>query len=252
MAFPEKDYDKLKSLQKKLGISKEDVFYAVENGILRACIWLPLRYVERVAIKDCTFVFERHEHQCGFVGVRPEDCRRICSTGSARLRIFNCVCEAHHILRLAYEPPQPSIAVRINDLVVLKEDQQKFKQHYNIAETNVVDLHPEKPTDRFIATNDYRYVKLGDQEFHLGDIQARIIQMLHDASQSHKPWVHGKTLLHESASNAIRIRDIFKSKKGWRDLIISDDRGYYRLNIPIEQPEKSALHQTMENTAATA
>lgn len=252
MAFPAKDYERLKSLEQKWGMSRDDMLYAIENGLLRTCIWLPLRYVERIAMKDLTFVFEKYEHQSGFVGVRPEDCRRICSTGCANLRIFNSVCAADNIIRLAYEPPQPDVSVRISDLIILKEDQQKFEQNYDIPETNVVDLHPERPPDGFIATNDYRYVKLGDQEFHLGDIQARIVQMLHDASQSHKPWVHGKTLLHESASNAIRIRDIFKSKKNWRDLILSNDRGYYRLNIPIEQPEKSALHQTMENTAATA
>lgn len=252
MAFLAKNYNRLESLQQKWNISTEDLFYAIENGILRACIWLPLRYVERIAIRDSIFVFEKQEHQCGFVGVRPEDCRRICSTGCAKLRIFNSVCEVGHILRLAYEPPQPDISVRISDLIVLREDQQKFEHNYEIPEANVVDLYPEKPTERFIATNDYRYVKLGEQEFHLGDIQARIIQMLHDASQSHKPWVHGKTLLHESASNAIRIRDIFKSKKNWRDLIVSDDRGYYRLNIPMEKLEKSAFHKSMENTAATA
>jgi len=250
MAFPAKDYDRLKSLEKKWDISPEDMLYAIENGILRTCIWLPLRYVERIAIKEHKFVFETQEHQCGFVGVRPEDCRRICSTGCAKLRIFNSVNEADHILRLAYEPPQPDISVRISDLIVLKEDQQKFEQNYEIPETNVVDLHPERPPGGFIAAEDYRYVKLDDQEFHLGDIQARIVQMLHDASQSHKPWVHGKTLLHESASNAIRIRDLFKSKKNWRDLIISDDRGYYRLNIPMETLEKSPLYQNMENASA--
>lgn len=252
MAFPAKDYDRLKSLEKKWNISPEDMLYAIENGILRTCIWLPLRYVERIAIKERTFVFEKQEHQCGFVSVRPEDCRLICSTGCAKLRIFNSVSEADHILRLAYEPPQPDISVRISDLIVLKEDQKHFEQSYDIPETNVVDLHPERPPDDFIAAEDYRYVKLGEREFHLGDIQARIVRMLHDASQSHKPWVHGKTLLHESSSNAIRIRDIFKSKKNWRDLIVSDDRGYYRLNIPMEQLEKSAFHKNMENTSAAS
>lgn len=252
MAFPAKDYERLKSLEIKWGMSREDMLYAIENGLLRACIWLPLRYVERIAMKDLTFVFEKHEHQSGFVGVRPEDCRRICSTGCANLRIFNSVCKADNIIRLAYEPPQPDISVRISDLIILKEDQQSFEQNYDIPETNVVDLHPERPPDGFIAAEDYRYVKLGEQEFHLGDIQARIVQMLHDASQSHKPWVHGKTLLHESASNAVRIRDLFKSKKNWRDLIVSDDRGYYRLNIPMEKLEKSAFHKSMENTSAAS
>ena len=44
MAFPEKAYDRLHSLWKRWGISQEDAYYAVENGLLRVCVWLPLRY----------------------------------------------------------------------------------------------------------------------------------------------------------------------------------------------------------------
>ncbi|MCP5361697.1 MAG: hypothetical protein H6908_03520 [Hyphomicrobiales bacterium] len=240
MAFPAKEYNRLQSLQKIWDVSQEDMWYVVESGLLRACIWLPLRFVERGVIKQRKFIFESQETTEGFVGVRPEDCRKICSTGRARLRIFNSVGEDGHILRLPYEPPQPALSVRLHDLVVLKKDRQKFEKTYDICETNVRDLHPDRASSGFMASEDYRYVKLNSREYHLGDIQARVIEMLHDAAQSQKPWVHSKTLLFESGSNAERIRDVFRTQKHWQELIISNKRGYYRLNIPMEKLEASA------------
>ena len=50
MPFPTKDYHRLKSLQKRWGVSQEDIFYAIESGILRVCVWLPMRYVERCVV----------------------------------------------------------------------------------------------------------------------------------------------------------------------------------------------------------
>lgn len=247
MSLPEKKYDRLISLQRRWNIAQEDVFYAIENGLLNTCIWLPLRYVERGAIRNRKFIYECHEHQEGFVGVRPEDCRRICSHGRAKLRIFTSICEDGHILRLAYEPPQPAIFVRMDDLVVLKQDQKKFEQCYDI-EANPLEILPQEKSDTaFSASGDYRYIQAEGKEYHLGDVQARVIEQLHDASQSHQPWVHGKTLIYESGSHAVRLRDLFKNRRTWRGLIISNERGYYRLNVPLEdlhnQPSYSAVER---------
>lgn len=74
-------------------------------------------------------------------------------------------------------------------------------------------------------SNDYRHITLNGHEYRLGDVQARIIE-------SCQPWIHGKTLIYESGSQALRVHDIFKHQRKWRELIKSDDRGYYRLNIP--------------------
>jgi hypothetical protein len=38
MLFPTKDYNKLESLQKTRGVSQENMFYAVENDLLRVCV----------------------------------------------------------------------------------------------------------------------------------------------------------------------------------------------------------------------
>ena len=111
-------------------LSQEDIYYAIENGMLRVCVWMPLRYVERCAVRDNKIVFESYEHKQGFIGVRPEDFFILSSHGRAELRIFHSITVEGNIFRLAHEPPQPDLAVHIHDLVVLKEDREKFEKTY--------------------------------------------------------------------------------------------------------------------------
>lgn len=247
MGFPTKAYDRLHHLWKRWGISQEDAYYAIENDLLRTCVWLPLRFVERGVIKDGKFIYERHESKEGFIGVRPQDFRHICSTGRAKLRVFRSVGQEGHILRLADEPPQPALMVRISDLVVLHEDRKRFEETYGIGQDNTLPFTPKPSIEgQFQFSNDYRHVTLDGKEYHLGDVQARVVEQLHDAARSRQPWVHGKTLIYESGSNAMRVRDIFKHKRDWRSLISSNDRGYYRLNLPLEQfqnrPAEGAIY----------
>ena len=77
MAIPERAYDRLQNLWRRLGLSQEDIYYAIENDQLRTSVWMPMRFMERGVIKDGKFVFVRHECREGFIGVRPQDFHRI-------------------------------------------------------------------------------------------------------------------------------------------------------------------------------
>ena len=57
MAVPERAYDRLQNLWKRLGLSQEDVYYAIENDQLRVSVWMPMRYMERGVIKDGKFIY---------------------------------------------------------------------------------------------------------------------------------------------------------------------------------------------------
>lgn len=240
MGLPiKKEYDRLQSLLTRWGVPQEDVYYAIENGALNTCVWLPLRYLERGVIKNRKFIYEQHEHKGGFVGVRPQDFHRICSCGCCKLRLFRSTTGEGYILRMVDEPPQPSIAVRISDLVVLEKDRKKFEETYNIKADNVLDFVKEPAAPEFSASRDYRHITFEGEDYQLGDVQAQIIEQLYDASLTDNPWVHGKTLIHVAGSRAIRLRDLFKNKSKWRDLIISDARGRYRLNVKADEKKKA-------------
>jgi hypothetical protein len=233
MGFPKKTYDRLHNLPSLWGVSQDDIYYAVESGLLRVCVWLPMRFMERGTMRKGRFAYVEHEHKEGFVGVRPEDFHRIYNTGCAKLRIFRAIKQEGHILRMAYEPPQPAIAVRIHDLVVLEQDRIAFEQAYEITHKPVTAKSVEHAAKQlFSASADYHHIVLNGEEYHLGDIQARVVEQLHDAARSRTQWVHGKTLLFGANSRAIRMRDVFKSKNEWQKIIVSNGRGYYRLNLP--------------------
>ena len=248
MALPEKIYDRLQSMPKRWELSQEDVYYFVENDLLRVCVWMPLRYMERCAIKKKQLVYEEHERQEGFIGIRPEDFHRICSTGRAKLRIFRSVRSGGHVLRMAYEPPQPALSVRIHDLVVLREDRLAFEETYEIKASKAL-VQEKQAKLEFCASADYRTITINGEEFHLGDVQSRIVEQLHDALQSRTQWVHGKTLIHGANSKAIRMRDIFKSKHDWNKIIASNGRGYYRLNVEHESDRSKQSIQTQSMAA---
>lgn len=243
MAFPPKNYDRLCSLGKRWQLSQEDIYYAIENGMLRVCVWMPLRFVERCVVRDNKMVFENHKHKEGFIAVRPKDFYRLSSTGRAKLRIFNSIKADGYVLRLADEPPQPALSVRIHDLMVLKADQETFEKLCEITPVANVDCLHDYTARDFIASADYRRIILNGEEFQLGDVQASIVQQLHDAWESTNQWVHGKTLLYGANSRALRVRDVFKSKSDWNKLVLSDKRGYYRLNLPEKHMKKSTLAQ---------
>lgn len=239
MPLPAKTYDRLHSLWRRWGLTQEDVYYAIENGLLRVCVWMPLRFMERGEIRNKAFIYVEHEHKEGFIGLRPEDFHRICSTGCAKLRIFRSIKEEAHILRMAYEPPQPAISVRIHDLVVLQEDRVKFETSYEICQIKSGEYPAICPSlKEFSASSDYHQISIHGEKFHLGDVQARVVEQLHDAVRSRQQWVHGKTLIHGANSKALRLRDVFKSKSDWGKIIASNGRGYYRLNIEGEPPVK--------------
>lgn len=236
MALPEKAYDRLHSLWRQWGTSQEDVYYAIENGLLRVCVWMPMRYIERGILQEGRFVYERHEHKEGFIGVRPQDFHRISSTGCAKLRIFLSIKEEDRILRMAYEPPQPAISVRIHDLVILRQDREKFETIYQIPQERI-EAYPDACATQkeFSASGDYHHISMNGEEYHLGDVQARIVEQLHDALRSRTQWVHGKILLNNAGSRAMRLRDVFKGKRDWEKIVESNQRGYYRLNIESEK-----------------
>ena len=247
MLFPEKKYLRLHDIKQKWGILQDDLYYAIENGLLRTSIWLPLRYMEIGVVKDGRFNFERQEHVEGFVSLRPQDCHAIFNQGSIRLRIFRSIDDQENVLRLAYEPPQPDISVRINDLLILKEHRELFENKYNITELKNIS-EESKNHPQFTASENYQHVIYGDHEFHFGDVQARIISMLHDAALSRNPWVHGKTLIASTNSRATRMRDIFKKKEIWDHLLCSNQRGSYRLNLPLLYQDDDANVHTATHT----
>ena len=57
------------------------------------------------------------------------------------------------------------------------------------------------------------------------------IRALHEAALRGEAWQSGKAILSSAGSKSLRMADVFKSQQDWRELIRSDRRGGYRLNV---------------------
>lgn len=87
--------------------------------------------------------------------------------------------------------------------------------------------------DDFRFSEDFASAGLGDKTYKLTRQQSLVIKALYEARLNRTPWLHKDHLLIEVLeSNLDRLRDVFKSNmEVWKDLIVGDNKGNYRLNI---------------------
>jgi hypothetical protein len=92
--------------------------------------------------------------------------------------------------------------------------------------------HREQSAD-FEHFDDYRSVRLRGRTFPLTATQAKIIEILHDASERRMPDVGIHYILSEVESLSSRMADLFKSNKEAKKALIrvGERRGTYRLNL---------------------
>ena len=78
---------------------------------------------------------------------------------------------------------------------------------------------------------DFRHVTLRGREFSLSPTQAGVVEVLHEAWVGGTPWKHLEDLRGIVGFETAKLGSIFRRVKAWRDLIASDKRGFYRLNL---------------------
>lgn len=72
---------------------------------------------------------------------------------------------------------------------------------------------------------DCRRVTIGERTISLGDLQAKVVQLLREGGTA---WQSGKTVLGKAGSRSANMHDLFRRDEHW-DLIESDGQGRYRL-----------------------
>jgi len=118
-----------------------------------------------------------------------------------------------------------AVHVMIGDLLMRRDERDRFETLKGFSNRSGIG---EEGT--FRASSDYREVRCNGHDFKLGPIQAEVVRILHEALRAGQPWQNGKAVLTAAGSKSLRMADVFKSKKNWRRLILSDGKGCYRLN----------------------
>jgi hypothetical protein len=143
-------------------------------------------------------------------------------------KVCKLVHEKQHLIKIqdfqdSHVKPKADIIfeIAIGDIVILMADIEELEKEY----------FGEQNTKLEIISPDYQKIKINDINFSFGTKQALIIKYLHEQFMSDDPWVHGKKLMSVAGSSSWKIQALFGSHKNWRDVIKSDGRGYYKINL---------------------
>lgn len=222
----EKAYFTIPEILGRWHITEDDLVYLAENDELRLSIrvfGLPLEfgdYEEDGQGRPFRIPFDR-QYFSGVVDLHACDVFHLFRSGEARLSDFRAPDAGYVTLWGEVEPHY----VVIGDLLMRRAERDRYEIKSGFSAGRQIE-------DRtFIASRDYSEVRCNGHRFQLGPIQAAVVQALHRGAQAGQPWQNGKSILSEARSKSLRMSDVFKSKDNWRDLIRSDRRGNYRLNI---------------------
>jgi hypothetical protein len=130
----------------------------------------------------------------------------------------------------------PAVIVRRDDLIVTREERDRFERDHAMA----------TGTSESVATDiwhsdDFTRVRVANEWHSFGPKQAAVLRLLKAASESDNPWLDGKRLLDEANAATMRLIDLFKRKPAWRQLVLADGKGRYRLNRDLLSPERGRV-----------
>lgn len=222
----EKSYFVLSEILTRWSISEEDLIYLAENDELSLSIrvfGLPLEFGDYEEGEGGRLFRIPTDRQffSGVVDLHARDVFHLFRSGEAHLSEFRALDADYAAIWGLAEPHY----VVIGDLLMRRDERDR----YEVKKGFSVGGHMEEQA--FIASRDYSEVRCNGHRFQLGPIQAAVVRALHRGAQAGKPWQNGKNILSEARSKSLRMSDVFKSKGNWRDLILSDRRGNYRINI---------------------
>ena len=123
--------------------------------------------------------------------------------------------------------------VRREDLILTREERDRFERDHAVATA------AGKPAATDVwHSDDFGRVRVANEWHDFGPKQAAVFRLLKAASDTENPWLDGKRLLEEADAATMRLIDLFKRKAIWRQLVIADGKGRYRLNIEFLAPER--------------
>lgn len=221
----EKQYFDLDEVAGRWDMRIRDVAYLAENGDLRVSTRLEDALLERGSIevecgRELRIPFEQ-EWFSGIIDLRRREAFRVFRYGAAEVVHFHADNDEY----AAVVNPTPSVLVHLDHLVVRRAERDRLEALHRRAGNSVAE------GIGFQHSTDYRTVRLGATELTLGAVQAQVIRCLHQAAPSDAPWCDGKVVLGDAGATSLRMSDVFKSQKQWRQLIQSDGRGRYRLRL---------------------
>lgn len=226
MATIEKDYFALEELEERWEVPQRDLVYLAENGLLKVSVRLYGVHLEQGSYEEvdegqwCSIPHSQAPFH-GLQDLCTHDAYRLFHEGALRIDRFDAPRDRYCVVLR----PEDGIMIRKDELVVRREERDRAEARHGLGGTQ------RTSGIVFEQRHDFSEIVLGERTFVLGQIQARVVRILHEAAMRGVPWQPGKAVLAEAGSSCTRLSDLFKRQPEWRKLIQSDQRGRYRLNI---------------------
>ena len=129
-------------------------------------------------------------------------------------------------------PQAPDIKIEFDDLVFFIECIKDFEERIMVR----------KESDFQIATSDFTCIIWRGKELKFGETQGKIIKQLWQARENRELWVYGKHILSSIGCGSTRIQSIFRNHRTWREIVTTDSKGRYRLNLPPKKELSSRIN----------
>ncbi len=223
----DKSYFTLPEILERWQITEADLIYLAENDKLRLSVrvfGVPMEfgdYEEAADGQPFRIPWEQSWYS-GLLDLHACDVYQLFRCGEVHLESFR-TSKADYATTWGDAKP---VLVMIGDLLLRREERDHFE-----IETGFSPGGQPMEEAAFINSADYLELRCNGCRFKLGPIQAEVVRALHEAAQAGAPWQNGKVILSRAGSKSLRMADVFKSQKDWRQLIRSDRRGGYRLNL---------------------
>ena len=234
--LPKRLFYPLTDLRECWGVSHSELQQWLINGDIATHVWLPVMSVyKHLEIKEGVTLRLVPElcHWEGYTPISRYYCHRLFRQGYIHLREFT-----NDEFGQSYRLPEASedIIIHAEDLVILAEERSRFEAEHNLTGIcpNIMAIRPKpenlEESDALFADHSFKIIQHQGNQYRLGDMQASILRQLYGSATDGKPWQNGKKLLQEAGSQSFSLPNIFKRNRIWKELIISDGRGSYRLN----------------------
>lgn len=227
MVAIDKAYFTLDEIEERWGVPRRDIAYLAENGMLTVSVRVFGIRIERGSYEEDSegHWFNIPEEQTwfqGLLGLLPRDAYQLFHLGAATVQHFDAPQGAYCSVLW----PEEGIGVKSEELVISRDERDRVENQHGLLKA------ASKVQQRLIPKNDFEELTLGARTYNFGPIQAKVVSILYHAANTDSPWRHGKQVLAEAGSSCTRLADLFKTQPEWRELIQSDRRGKYRLNLP--------------------
>lgn len=225
MPLPEKSYFFLPEIAARWDLTVEDLAAYAHDGILQVCVMslgirVDVSVLEAYDDGDWYHVPLGDEWRTGPQPLTRNDLWAIFRDGRATVTDF----EEQGDERASLHGDR-TLEVSVGDLIITRVERDRFETEYSI------NMGYKEANPAFIHNEDYSEVRFGEYRFEFGALQGRVVQLLHQASQTEQPWIGLAELLMRANAGSRRIVDLFKRQPHWRVLLRSDRKGRWRLNV---------------------